>query len=254
MHDLHETMVWYREHETARQIGFNPDGMCQKVCRTARDIGPVYPTAKRAQDATPKEHRFHRVADLRKGMVLYFDDPNDANVAGHVVTLIGRVRGFDPDSLHDLLVRTNSVKAGELVVVRGDYFGDHWGDEFQFGSNWVNGNVVDVFTRKPTAPPRATRKDFAESRPNWDVKILRRLGEKVPEIKTVARKIDQAVEDLPNGIKDERVDAFKQAYEKDGVLKMRLLNDVVRDDARATRVKAGRDELRALIKSVLPKA
>src|SRR5215216_5913970 len=95
MHDLHETMQWYREHDETAELGFNPDGRCLQICRTARDLPAVYPSAKEAQDATPKEFRVTKIADLRKGMVLYFDDPHDSNQFGHVATMVGRVKGFD---------------------------------------------------------------------------------------------------------------------------------------------------------------
>lgn len=254
MHDLQETMEWYRENNTTGEIGFDPDGMCQRVVRTARDIEPVYATAKKAQDATPKEHRFTRVRDLRKGMVVYFDDPNDSNTAGHVTTMIGRVKGFDEDSLHDVLVKTNSVKSGELVVVRGDYFEEHWGDKFQFGSDWVNGHVVEVFQRKPKQEPVAgTRQAFRESGPKWDVNILDKVGERLPEVKQRVDRIEATVAELPDDVKDDRVEKFKNRFEKNRVLDMPLLNALVSEKPQATRIKALRDELRAHIKAVLPR-
>lgn len=147
-------LEWYRSHQTASQIGFDPDGMCLKICRTAHGLNSVFPSAKAAQDATPAAHRVHKVRDLRRGMVLYYDDPRDSNRFGHIVTMIGRVKGFNPDSLHDVLVETNSVKANEVVVVRGDYFPQHWGDPFVFGATWLNGSEIDYLGRtKPEPPP-----------------------------------------------------------------------------------------------------
>jgi len=252
MHDLHETMVWYRENETTSEIGFNPDGQCLRVCRTARDLRAVYPSAKKSQDATPKEHRFYKVADWRKGMILYVDDPNDNNPFGHIVTILGRVKGFDPDNAHDVLVKTNSVVSGQLVVVRADYFTDHWGDKIQFASDWLNGSVLDVFTRKP-APTRVTLADFADTRGKWDVKILDAVGERRDDVRHKVRQIEKLVDELPEDTKDERVHKFKNRFEKNRVLDLSLLNDTVRDDARFTRVKEVRDGLRGIIKSVLPR-
>jgi hypothetical protein len=253
--DYKGAIEWYRENQTTHEIGFNPDGMCLKVCRTARLIAAQHLTAKMSQDATPKEHRVHKVADLRKGMVLYFDDPNDSNTAGHIVTMIGRVKGFDPDSLHDILVETNSVKSGELVVVRGDYFQEHWNDKFQFGATWLNGHVLDVFTKKAKPPVGQARlENFSGTRPDWDVKILDRVGEKLPDIRRKVKEIDNIVDDLPDDNKDERLEDFKQAYEKNRILKVHLLTDMVREKPQATRVKAGRDKLQAIIKSVLPRS
>lgn len=257
MHDLHATMQWYRVNNTTEEIGFNPDGKCLQVCRTARDIPAVYPSAKKSQDATPAKHRFPKVKDWRKGMVLYIDDPNDTNRYGHIVTIVGRVKGFDENEAHDVLVKTNSVKSGEIVVVRADYFTEHWGDKIQFASDWLNGEVVDVFQRKPKKTPAGaqphTREDFAKSRPNWDVKILDRVAERHPDVKETVKKIDHVVDMLPDDTKDERVTEFKEKYEKDRVLNLNLLTDVVKDDARFTKVKWVRDELRGLIKSVLPR-
>lgn len=252
MHDLHETMEWYRDHNETDELGFNPDGRCLQICRTARDLPAVYPSAKASQDATPPQFRVTKIADLRKGMVLYFDDPHDSNVFGHVATMVGRVKGFDEDSLHDVLVKTNSVKSGEIVVVRGDYFDEHWGDEFQFGAAWLNGRVLDVFTRKPDTELHYTLVDFRESRPEWDVNILDWMGVKRPEIRTAARQIAKTVEALPDDKDDTRVKAFKNHFNDTRRLKMSLLNDAVKD-GRTGEVLEGRNKLRALIKSVLPR-
>ena len=143
MRKFDDVLAWYRSHKTKNQIGFDPNGMCLKICRTAAGKPPLYPSAKASQDATPSKYRVHRVRDLRRGMVLYFDDPNDSNRFGHVATMIGRVRGSRMDDLSGVLVETNGVKSHELVVVRGDYFQKHWGDPFQFGATWLNGSEID---------------------------------------------------------------------------------------------------------------
>ncbi len=254
MRDYKGDLEWYRTHQTTQEIGFNPDNMCLKICRTSRDIEPMFLTAKLAQDATPLQHRHHKVRDLRKGMKLYFDDPFDSNTAGHVVTMIGRVRGFDPDSLHDVLVETNSVKSGELVVVRGDYFAEHWGDEFQFGATWLNGHVLDVFEKKvkPPKPALGPNKleNFRLSRPEWDVNILDRVAEKNPEVARKVERIEKAVEALPDDEKDTRVRQFVEQFNDDRTLDMRLLNAAV-NDGRKGKVLEVRTELRSLIKSLL---
>lgn len=245
MHDYQETLEWYRENQTARDIGFNPDGMCLKICRTARDIGPKYLTAKQSQDAVPPQHRVHKVRDLRKGMNLYFDDPNDSNKAGHIVTQIGRVKGFDVDDLNDVLVETNSVVSGQLVIVRATYFTKHWGDPFQFGSTWLNGQVLDV----PSAQSRVY--NFKHSGPNWNVRMLdRAIDAGRSELKPKVHAIDKAVADLPDDKRSSRVTAFKEAYEKHRVLRMPLLNDAVNKGDRHGTVKKDRDRLQNIIKSV----
>lgn len=154
MRNFKEALAWYDTHQTTQQIGFNPNGMCLKICRSARGIGPMFPTAKAAQDATPIEYRVTKVSDLRAGMVLYFDDPFDANKAGHIVTMIGRVKGADRNKLSDILVWTNSVQSGRLTVVRADYFEKYWGDPFQFGATWLNGQILDHWEPAPKPEPK----------------------------------------------------------------------------------------------------
>lgn len=249
MRDFKGAVQWYRDNQTTSQIGFNPDGMCLKVCRTARDIPSMYPSAKAAQDATPQEHRVHRIADLRKGMVLYFDDPNDSNTFGHIVTMIGRVRGADLDSLHDIIVETNSVKSGELVKVRADYFVNWWGDTFQFGATWLNGQELDVHVPKVVGANRI--ENFRESRPEWDVKILDRVADQGRrDIRRLVRQIEEAVAALPDDRKDTRVKEFKELFAKRRVLKLVLLNKAV-EDGRMSLVKEQRNKLRAIIKKII---
>jgi hypothetical protein len=250
-----EDLMWYATHQTTEQIGFNPDGMCLKVCRTPRDIPPLHATAKQAQDATPKEHRFFKVRDLRKGMKLYFDDPFDSNSAGHIVTMIGRVRGGDLDSLDDVLVETNSVKSGELVVVRASYFREYWGDSFQFGTDFLNGVEFDFAGKKKLQEPEKDTtprvENFRDSGNKWNVNILDRAvvhGRRNLEDKI--RRIEKAVHSLPKDDSDTRVSEFKETFKEKRVLDMALLNAAV-DDGRTGAVKAARDELRAAIKSVL---
>lgn len=152
MRDTNATIQWYRGHETTAQLGYNPNGMCLKICREARGLPAVFPSALSAQQATPAAHRVEKVADITRGMVVYYDDPRDSNPFGHIVTVVGRVKGIRKDSLSSLLVRTNSVKSGHVVVVRGDYFPKHWGDEFQFGATWLNGQALDLPDRKKPDP------------------------------------------------------------------------------------------------------
>lgn len=147
---VQEMVAWYRTHQTTAQIGWNPNGMCHKICRTAREVPPLYASAFANQIATPREYRITKVRDLRKGHVVSFDDPADSNKFGHIATLMGRVADYDPDSLHDTLFRTNSVVSGRIVVVRGDYFERYWGDPFVFGAAWING--VELPMEKQAKP------------------------------------------------------------------------------------------------------
>lgn len=153
MRNTRQTLDWYRENEVYPEaIGFDPDGMCQKIVRTARNIPAVYPSALSSQEATPEEHRIYDPADIKVGMVGYFDDPNDSNPFGHVITWSGRVAGEDRSKLSSLLARTNSVRSNRIVVVRGDYFQRYWGDAYQFSATWLNGQELLGFGAKKKAP------------------------------------------------------------------------------------------------------
>ncbi len=261
MRDWKGDLEWYRTHQTTAQIGFNPDGMCLAVCRTSRDIGPRYASAKSAQDNTPKEFRVYRIRDLRKGMKIFVDDPNDSNKFGHIVTMAGRVDGFQWDDPNDILVWTNSVVSGRLVLVRLTYFKEHWGDSFQFGAFWLNGVEFDYPGWKhdgkgkevdPIVADHAPRIDnFRDSGPKWDVKILdRAVKAGRVDLKPKIHAIEQAVRGLPEDRKDTRVNQFEDRFDKDRVLDMKLLDDAV-TDGRMSLVKTQRDALRAAIKSVL---
>jgi hypothetical protein len=148
-----ETLAWYRENGSNPPI--NPDGMCLSMCRRARNIPPKYPSALSAQEATPEEYRFYNLDEVKRGMVMYFDDPADSNPYGHIVTVAGRVKGTtDRNDPSKILVWTNSVVRGELVVVRANYFWKYWGDQFQFAATWLNGEEIDDLQPPEPRPPR----------------------------------------------------------------------------------------------------
>lgn len=157
---------------------FDPDGMCLAICRTARNIAARYPTALSASLNTPESFRVHRIRDIKRGMVAYFDDPNDSNPFGHIVTVVGRPRGADQDALGDLLVWTNSVVSNQIVMVRADFFAKNWGDSFQFAATWLNGEP------------------FYDMQPKEE----RPVPEKIPEKQPTLPRIDAAIESLQKGI------------------------------------------------------
>lgn len=239
-----ETLNWYRTHQDIGDIGFDPDGMCLKVCRTARNAPPKYLTAKQCQDATPEQYRVHKVRDLRKGMVLYFDDPSDSNRAGHIVTMFGRVAGFDPDSLDDVLTATNSVESNRLTIVRGSYFKSHWGDSFQFGAGWLNGIVLDVGEPKEVL---SKVEKFHDTKPLYDLQILARAAKHRPAARRVLDQIMTQVNRLPDNPKRLRLLEFKRKVREQKMLDMRLLTDVVQDGSPHGRIKPIRDEIRRLL-------
>lgn len=239
-----ETMEWYKTHQSTSQIGFDPDGMCLKVCRTARNIPSRYLSAKQAQDATPAEHRHTKVADLRKGMVLYFDDPRDSNRFGHIVTQIGRVKGFDPNDLDDILVETNSVKANELVVVRASYFKKHWGDDFQFGATWLNGVELDV----PGQKSKIER--FNAGGPTYNLNLLDKAHKAGrPKPGEILRRIEDQIRRLPDNQNLVNVREFKDEWRETRKIDMSLLDAAVKN-GRVGLVKRVRDEIQRLINAL----
>ena len=140
----------------------NWHGLCLQLQRTARAIPAVYPSALAAQHATPKTERVLHYSDLTRGMVAYFDDPDDSNPYGHIVT----VAGWDgPKSdLDNLLVYSNDVVAGRegaVGLVPGTFFAKHWGDRFVFGATWLNGyNFADL---DQPATPTTGRVELADN-------------------------------------------------------------------------------------------
>lgn len=242
MRNFQETIDWYKTHRTAKQIGFDPDGMCLKVCRVARGIGPKYGTAKEAQDATPEKYRVRSIRALRRGMVLYFDDPKDSNKAGHIVTMIGRVKGGNPDNLHDILVVTNSVKKDELVVVRASYFKEHWGDQFQFGATWLNGHELDY--------PRTTSlTKFHQSKPNYNVRLLEDAVKGGRNVKNQLDRIVNLAGMLPLE-KHTRVGDFVRDFRLHRVLQMDLLDEAIEIGHRGPTVRKIRDGILAAIRDL----
>jgi hypothetical protein len=155
--DTQEVLQWYRDNSDSPP--FNPDGMCLKICRIARNIASRYPSAFSAALNTPEKYRVYKVSDIRRGHDIFFDDKNDDNPFGHITTCIGRVPNADPNSLHDLLVKTNSVVAGKIVVVRADYFLPHWGDPFEFAASYLNGEpFYDMQPKAKPQPPHLRKK------------------------------------------------------------------------------------------------
>lgn len=115
-------------------------GYCLRLARMAPRLPAVHPSAVAAQQATPRRNRVHDIQDLRRGMVAYFDDPNDSNPYGHIVTVAGWVNQEPTDSLDDLLCWSNdAARTGGVDLVRASFFPAAWGDEFQFGATSLNG-------------------------------------------------------------------------------------------------------------------
>jgi hypothetical protein len=134
-------------------------GLCLSLARQAPGLPAIYPSALSAQHATPQARRYP-LAEARRGMVAYFDDPDDSNPFGHIVT----VAGWDGEGrdLDDLITVSNDAKrTGGVDVVRASFFPAHWGDSFVFATDWLNGYDLPGYDAdKPTpakpAPGRET--------------------------------------------------------------------------------------------------
>src|SRR5690606_26354864 len=104
-----------------------------------------------AQEATPREHRIYDLDKVKRGHVMYFDDPNDSNEFGHIATCSGR------DKHGNILTWSNDVRVyGGVDLVRATFYPQYWGDRFVFASDWLNGELLPVATAaKPPAkkPP-----------------------------------------------------------------------------------------------------
>jgi len=128
---------------------------CLQLAREARRLPAVYPTALAAANATPKTERIYEVSRFRRGMVLYYDDPNDSNAAAHVATMAGWKNNKITGRLSDTLVWSPDVipgKEGAVGLVAGDYFPRYWGDPLLFAATWLNGyNFADL--DRATVPP-----------------------------------------------------------------------------------------------------
>jgi hypothetical protein len=149
MRNVDDTLAYYKAHRPgALNWPFNPDGQCLKVCRWARDIGAMYPSALSAQINTPAKYRVYDLSKVKRGMVMYYDDPRDSNPYGHIVTCLGRDKGGN------ILTWTNSVDSNDVCVVRAAYFPSRWGDKFQFAATWLNGRELD--TGRPVGASTAT--------------------------------------------------------------------------------------------------
>jgi hypothetical protein len=152
MRNVDEALKYYQDHRNAWP--FDPDGQCLKICRTARDIDAMFPTALSAQHGTPEQYRVYSLNDVKRGMVMYFDDPNDSNPFGHIVTCLGR------DKEKFLLTWTNDAAPNVLRIVYASFFPRMWGDQFQFAATWLNGVELDTgrVTTAATDPEPKKRK------------------------------------------------------------------------------------------------
>jgi hypothetical protein len=117
--------------------------LCLKLTRVARGLPGGWATANIAMYDTPRQYRVYNRADLRRGMVVYFDDPHDANTAGHICTFAGRRNGVE------YVWSNDALRAGKVDLVPFDYFPKKWGDPFVFGATWLNGHLLTNMRGKP---------------------------------------------------------------------------------------------------------
>lgn len=146
MRNVEDTIAFLRQQHTSGSTAWYQ--LCQSLARQARGLPAVYPSALASQEATPREHRYYDLDKVKRGMVMYFDDPNDSNPYGHIVTAATTLR--DDGSI---LTWTNDARGrGRVDLVRHTFFPQYWGDKFQFAATWLNGYDLTFPEPKPTKP------------------------------------------------------------------------------------------------------
>ena len=141
-----ETMSYLRGQASSGSTAWQ--GLCLRLQRTARGLPGVYPSAIAAAEATPRDRRVILQSKVVRGMVAYWDDPNDSNPYGHITAVAGR----DPNT-GELLHWTNDAAGpGRVSLVRHSFFPQYWGDSFLFATDWLNGYDLDMPEKKPALP------------------------------------------------------------------------------------------------------
>lgn len=142
-----ETMAFLKGQATSGSTAWQ--AKCLQLQRTARGLPAVYPSALAAAEATPKDRRVTAQSAVVRGMVAFWDDPNDSNPYGHITAVAGR----DPKT-GELLHWTNDAAGpGRVSLVRHSFFPQYWGDSFLFASDWLNGYDLDLPEKKKPQPP-----------------------------------------------------------------------------------------------------
>lgn len=110
-------------------------------------------------------------------------------------------------------------------------------------SNW--------FPEPKPAPHHTRIENFRDSSPEWNVNILdRAVKAGRVNLKKYITQIEDAVAALPHDEDDSRVNRFVERFNKERIIELSLLDEAVKD-GRLGVVKAQRDALRNIIKSVL---
>ncbi len=131
--------------------------LCLKLQRTARGLPAVYPSALSAAMAVPESKRIKR-EDLRRGMVAYSDNPNDANPFGHIYYIAGR------DANGRILTWTNdALRAGGVDIVPLDFYEERWGYSFMWGAEELNGYDIGREYERPEPKHPTLGKNYAEA-------------------------------------------------------------------------------------------
>ena len=145
-----QAMSFLRRQATSNSTAWR--ALCLSLQRQARGLPGVYPSALAAQHATPQSERVEAVKNLKRGMVIYFDDPNDSNPYGHIAGVAG-FRAGKAKTLDNLLVWSNDARvSGGVSLVAASFFPNNWGDQFQFGATWLNGYDFADFDKAPPKP------------------------------------------------------------------------------------------------------
>lgn len=139
--------------------------LCQSLTRQAAQLPAVAPSAAAAAAMVPKSLRVFDLADMRRGMAVFWGRPDDSNPSDHVTTLAGFTSG--PRNLDHMLNWTNdAVAPGSVDLVRGSFFPSRWGVPLMFASPTLNGYWLPGFG--PSEDPKPQPIDPAGIGANLD--------------------------------------------------------------------------------------
>lgn len=138
-----DTLHWLKGQHDSGSTAWR--AFCLGLCRSARNLPGVFPSAFAAEQGTPMSDRVFDRDKWQAGMVVFIDDPRDGNPFGHIATLRTRLKNGD------WLVWTNDAFVrGGVSCVSVDWFKPHWGDSVQFAATSLNG--FDLILPRPAQP------------------------------------------------------------------------------------------------------
>lgn len=167
--------------------------LCLQFVRMAFDLPAVFPDAGTAWDRAELKHRTTDPNTIPRGVPVFWELPS---VADHVALSLGGG-----------LCLSNDVKRrGRIDVVRIDSIRTAWGAQLLGWTEDLNG--ARVWTPKPKAPPAPPAPvETNVSRARAQLQVARRAVaiadkflDRVPEERTVARKVGDSLDRLDEAL------------------------------------------------------